>query len=326
MSRAAALAILMASCSAAPAAPRAGGAAWTGVAMGSTLEIEVQGSDESRCRRAIDEARAEIDRIARLTSVWQADSPLQDVNRAAGVAPVAVCEELYFLIERCLDVSRLTDGAFDISFGAAGRLWNWRAAEPRIPTDEEIAGALRNVGWSRIVLDPARRTVFLPEPGMRIGMDAIVPGYAADRAMAKIRALGLRDACINMSGDVLVSGLRDGRPWRVAVAHPRQPRTDLAVLSVTDAGVSTSGDYERFFIKDGRRFCHIIDPRTGWPADRCQSVTVLSPALAFADALATGLFVLGPDRGLQIVESLEGVEAVFVGADGKVAFSKGLRR
>ncbi len=303
-----------------------GHARYEGTAMGSSLEIEVFGPDQAVCDRAIGEARAEIDRLDRMMTDWKPDSPLMEVNRAAGVRPVPVPPELFFIVERSLRVSELTVGAFDITFAGAGKLWNWRAPEPEVPAPETVKATLANVGWKDVALDFREKTIYLSRPGMRLGLGAIAPGYAGDRALEKIRALGLRDGCVNMSGDVRVIGKKGGAPWNVAITHPRKRGENLAILPVSNAAVSTSGDYERYFEKDGRRYCHIIDPRTGYPADRCQSVTIVAPTLAFADALATAVFVLGPEKGIEVVEQLEGVEALVVSADGTLSLSKGLRK
>jgi thiamine biosynthesis lipoprotein len=187
-----------------------------------------------------------------------------------------------------------------------------------------VKASLANVGWRGIVLDEAKRTVFLSKPGMRIGLGAIAPGYAGDRAIERIRARGIRDACVNMSGDVIAIGTKNGDPWRIAVKHPRKPGESVALLPISNGAASTSGDYERYFEADGRRYCHIIDPRTGVPANLCQSVTVTAPVLAVADGLATGIFVLGPRKGLELVERLDGVEAIIVDAEGVVHHSRGL--
>lgn len=301
-----------------------GHARFQGTAMGSDLEIEVFGPGQAVCDRAVKEAHEEIDRLERIMTDWKQESPLMDVNRAAGKKPVEVPPELLFIVERSLKMSDLTEGAFDITFAGAGKLWNWR--DPRIPTDEEVKASLANVGWKGVVLDEKARTIYLSRPGMRLGLGGIGPGYAGDLAMDKIRKLGIRDACVNLSGDIMVIGKKNGKPWDIGVTHPRKKGESIAVLPVTNAAVSTSGDYERFFEKDGKRYCHIIDPRTGYPADLCQSVTIVAPNLAFADALATGVFVLGPEKGMSLVEKLEGVDALIVSADGKFTVSKGLKK
>jgi len=301
-----------------------GRALYKGTAMGSDLEIEVLGPDQALCERAAAEARAEVERLDRMMTDWKPESPLMDINRAAGGKPVVAPPELFFIIERSLQMSELTEGAFDITFAGAGKLWNWRAPDPKVPDPDTVRAALENVGWKGVVLDRESRSVRLSKPGLRIGLGAIAPGYAGDLAMEKIRALGLRDACVNVSGDVRLIGLKDGAPWNVAIAHPRRKGENIAILPVSNAAVSTSGDYEKYFEKNGKRYCHIIDPRTGYPADRCQSVTIVAPNLAFADALATGVFVLGPEKGMSLVEKLEGVQALIVAADGTVTMSRGL--
>lgn len=304
----------------------AGHVKYEGLAMGSSLEIEVYGGDQAVCERAVQAARDEIERLDRMMTDWKPESPLMDVNRAAGLKPVRVPPELFFIVKRSVQMSELTGGTFDITFAGAGKLWNWRAPDPQVPSPETVKAALENVGWKGIRLDAKEQTVFLSKPGMRIGLGGIVPGYAADLAMGKIRALGIRDACVNMSGDVMISGKKNGEPWNVAVTHPRKKGETLAVIPMSNAAISTSGDYERFFIKDGKRYCHIIDPRTGYPADACQSVTIIAPNVAFADALAKGVFILGPVEGMALAEKLEGVQALIVAADGTVTLSKGLRK
>ncbi len=299
---------------------------YEGIAMGSSLEIEVFGADQSVCEHAVEAAKAEIERLDRMMTDWKPESPLMDVNRAAGLKPVHVPPEIFFIVKRSIQMSELTRGTFDITFAGAGKLWNWRAADPTVPDPDTVKAALANVGWKGIQLDAKEQTVFLSKPGMKIGLGGIVPGYAADLAMGKIRDLGIRDACVNMSGDLLVVGKKNGAAWNVAITHPRKKGETLAVLPVSNAAVSTSGDYERFFIKDGKRYCHIIDPRTGYPADLCQSVTIIAPNVAFADALAKGVFILGPVEGMALVEKLEGVQALVVAADGTVTLSKGLRK
>ena len=167
-----------------------GHARYEGIAMGSSLEIEVFGADQAVCDRAVQAARDEIDRLDRMMTDWKQESPLMDVNRAAGLKPVRVPPELFFIVKRSIQMSELTGGTFDITFAGAGKLWNWRAPDPKVPDAETVKAALANVGWRGIQLDPKEQTVFLSKPGMRIGLGGIVPGYAADLAMGKIQALG----------------------------------------------------------------------------------------------------------------------------------------
>lgn len=316
---------LAAGCSAPASTSNLAHEEYSGKAMGSSLHIEVYGTSREICERAIREARAEIDRLDAMMTDWKEQSPLMDINYAAGRHAVRTPPELLFLIKRSLDISRMSDGAFDISFAGAGKLWNWRAPDPRIPDAETVRRSLENVDYRSIVVDERAGTVFLSKPGMRIGLGAIAPGYAADQAMGKIRALGIRDAVVDMSGDILAMGTKEGRPWQIGIRHPRKDGANLAVIGLSNGAVSTSGDYERYFIKDGKRYCHIIDPRTGYPADRCRSVTVTAPVLAVADGLATAVFVLGPEKGMELIERLEGVGAVIVSADGQVHVSQALR-
>jgi thiamine biosynthesis lipoprotein len=298
---------------------------WSGEAMGSSLEIQAVGPDAAVLDAAISDARAEVERLDRMMTDWRETGALMEVNRAAGVRPVRVPPELFFLVRRSLQASELTDGAFDITWAGAGKLWKWWEKDPQVPSDEAVRAAVAHVGWRKVVLDERESTVFLPEVGMRIGLGAIAPGYAGDLALRKMRARGVENALVNLSGDVAAAGTNRGRPWTVAVKHPRRPGEALMSIPLIDRALSTSGDYERFFVKDGKRYGHIIDPRTGYPADACQSVTVLGPTLAFADALATGVFVLGPKRGMELVERLEGVDAIIVAADGTVTLSRGLK-
>jgi FAD:protein FMN transferase len=328
------LALIAAGCmkpSTPPAVPPARGfasgpasASWKGTLMGSSASIQVSGDDQAACDAAVADALAEIRRLDAMMTDWKQDSPLMDINRAAGKHPVKVPQDLLFLIMRCQQISDLTRGTFDISFAGAGKLWRWRDPEPQIPTDAQVRASLANVGYKGIVIDQEASTVFLTKPGMRIGLDGIAPGYAGDMAMAKIRAHGIRTAVVDMSGDLMIIGEPDALR-SVSIQHPRKKGEIIAVLPAVNCAVSTSGDYERFFMKDGRRFCHIIDPITGYPADKCQSVTIVAPVLAFADGLAKGVFVLGPEEGMALVERLEGVQAIIVAADGTMTVSSGLK-
>ena len=295
--------------------------------MGSRFEITAVHDQEAAAHEAVEAAWAEIDRLEAMISSWREDSETSAVNRNAGVRPVRVSPELFRLIRRAVKVSELTAGAFDITFAGVGDLWDFRSGESAVPGRERIAAALRHVGYRRIVLDEERGTVFLDDPGARIGFGAIGKGYAANRAVFVLKEHGVRGGLVSAGGDLVAFGRReDGEPWSIAIAHPRDPKRVLARIPLTEQAVVTSGDYEQYFIHDGRRYSHIIDPRTGWPASGLQAVTVICPDAELADALATAAFVLGIEEGLALVEPMEGVEALFVTETGEVRSTSNVRR
>jgi FAD:protein FMN transferase len=294
-------------------------------AMGSRFEITAVHPDEKECQGAIDAAYAEIERIEELISEWRESSIVSEINRQAGGEPVAVPAELFNLVRRSLRVSALTDGAFDITFHTVGRLWNFKSPSAPIPSDEAIRAAMEDTGYRRVVLDEAARTVFLERPGTRIGFGAIGKGYAANRAVFVLREHGATGGIVNAGGDLVAFGTQEsGELWRVGIANPLDRDTIFAWLDLTEQAVVTSGDYEHFIEVDGRRYSHILDPRTGYPVEELRSVTIVCPDGELADALATGVAVLGTRAGLNLVNRIEGVEGMLVDRDGQLHFSDGL--
>ena len=295
------------------------------VKMGSRFEITVVHRDEVAAARAIAAAWSEIDRIEGAISSWDPASETSAVNRAAGVGPVVVSRELFALIRRSIKISDLTGGAFDITFGGVGKLWDFKAERPVLPSAEAIATALALVDYGSVVLDPAGPTVFLPRAGMRIGFGGIGKGYAANRAMKILTEHGIDSAVVSAGGDLVTRGRReDGAPWSILIVDPLDRDTAFATLRLTDQAVVTSGDYESFVEIEGVRYAHILDPRTGYPVRDVRSVTIVCPDAELGDALATGVFVLGRDEGLALVEQLRGIEALVVDADGRVHTTRGL--
>ncbi|MFQ5655636.1 MAG: FAD:protein FMN transferase [Planctomycetota bacterium] len=290
--------------------------------MGTELQIETLGPDGTLLDRAIDEAIAELRRVEDLMTDWR-PSPLTRLNDAAGKGPQEAPEELLDLIARSVEVWKLTEGAFDITFAAVGRLWDFMANPPRIPDPEEIREGIRRLGSDRIRIDREAGTIELPE-GVQIGLGGIAKGYGVDRAMAVLRRHGIEHALVNAGGDLKVLGRKQGRLWKIAIRHPRDEERVLALLPVSNTSVVTSGDYERFFVKDGERFHHIIDPRTGYPSEGCMSATVVAPDAAIADALATAFCVLPREKGMELAEKLPRVEALLVGMDGSLQATTGL--
>ncbi len=291
--------------------------------MGSPFEITAVHEDKQAAEAAIDAAFKEIDRLELMISSWRDDSETARINRAAGQAPVAVSPELFNLIRRSLKVSQLTEGAFDISFAGMGKLWDFKAVNPVIPDPQAIQNALRHVDYRNIVLDPESQTVFLKEPGMRIGFGGIGKGYGANRAVFILKSYGVTGGVVNAGGDLVAFGLDEGgEPWRVSIAHPREKKRVMARLRLTEQAVVTSGDYERFIMVDGKRYSHIINPKTGYPAHELVSVTIICPDAELADALATATFVLGPEKGMALINGLKRIECILVDVNGKVYYSK----
>ncbi|MCK4873749.1 MAG: FAD:protein FMN transferase [Phycisphaerales bacterium] len=259
-------------------------------------------------------------------SEWKPTSPLSAVNAAAGQEPAVVPEDLRTVIRRGVEIGEITDGAFDITWAALWGLWDFKAERPSVPKREEIEERLALIDFRRVVIDDAAGTVFLPEAGMVLGLGGIAKGHALDRAATALREQGIGRFLISAGGQVIIGGERsEQRLWRVGIRDPRGDEGDyFASLEITDTSVSTSGDYERYFILDGVRYHHILDPRTGRPARGLRSATVICPDATLADALSTALLILGADRALALVERLDHVEAVLVDDDAGVHVTTGL--
>ena len=293
--------------------------------MGARFEVTAVHADAALARDAIENAYREIVRVESLISSWRESSETADINRAAGVHPVTVSRELYALIRRSLKVTDLTRGAFDITFASVGRLWNFKNPVPVLPDPDRLAAAMRAVGTTHVVLNEADSSVYLARPEARIGFGAIGKGYAANRAVAVLKNSGITSGVVNAGGDLLAFGRReDGKPRVLGVADPRRPDRTFAHLRLADLAIVTSGDYEPFFLLDGRRCAHILDPRTGYPVDHSRSVTIICQDAELADALATAVFVLGPADGLALINQLRGVEGFLVDAAGQLRMSRNL--
>ncbi len=236
-----------------------------------------------------------------------------------------VSPEVLALVQRALSVSRLTEGAFDVTWLSVGRLWDFKAAHPTKPDPAAIRQALGGVGADKVVVDTAAGTIYLRDPRTRIGFGAIGKGWAANEGVRVLRAHGATGGVVNAGGDLLAFGRReDGKPWRVGIANPLARDHVFGYVEVTDRAVVTSGDYESFVVIDGERFSHILDPRTGYPAKQVRSATILCPDAELADALATGVSVMGVEEGLALIDALNGVEGLLVDMNGKVHLSKNL--
>ena len=294
--------------------------------MGSRFEITAVHEDGATARRAIDRAYGEIDRIEAMISSWRPTSITSEVNRNAGKEAVAVPPELFNLVRRSIKLSELTGGAFDVTFAGLGELWDFKAENPRLPDPLAVRDALRRVGYRKVVLESREQTIFLAETGVRIGFGAIGKGYAANRAVFILREHGIDSGVVNAGGDLVAFGRReDGSLWDIGIAHPIHRDRIFARLPLSEQAVVTSGDYESFVEIDGKRYAHIIDPRSGYPVEHLRSVTIVCPDAELADGLATAVLVLGPQKGLDLVDQLNGIEALLVDRDGKLLFSENLR-
>ena len=297
----------------------------TQMQMGTLVTITAVASDRNVSDRAIQAAFVEIKRLEQLLSTWRSDSELSLVNAEAGRQPVQVSRETFELVVRSLELAQLTQGGFNIALGPAIEAWSVTERQ-RIPSGEELQRLRSLVDWTSIQLNTQTRTIYLPREGMRIDVGGIGKGYAADRAVDEMKRVGVIGGSVALSGDIKAFGvLQDRKGILVGIRHPREEGALIAVIDLKDEAISTAGDYERFFERDGVRYHHILDPRTLQPARACQSVTVIAKEGTMADGLDTGIFVLGPEQGMALVERLPNVEAVIIDHEGTMTVSSGLR-
>jgi len=292
--------------------------------MGTAIRVELWCESRAAGEAAIDAVMAEMHRIDRAMSPYKPDSELSRINRDAADQPVRVSRELFMLLARAQDFAQLSRGAFDITYAAVGHLYDYRAGIAPTPAEREAARAA--IGWRKLLLDPLTRTVRFVRAGMRIDLGGFAKGHAVDNAAALLASRGIAHAIVSAGGDSRVIGDRRGRPWTVGIRDPRRPGEVVAVLPLEDTAMSTSGDYERCFERDGVRHHHLIDPRTGASPSSVRSVTILAPDGLTSEALSKSVFVLGLDEGMRLIETQAGVDAVVVDAAGVLHFSSGLLR
>jgi len=293
--------------------------------MGSRFDITVVANDSIQANKYIDTAIAEISRIEKLISSWDANSQTSEINRNAGIKPVKVDKELFDLIERAIGISKLTDGAFDISYASMDRIWKFDGSMTKMPSEEEIIASVEKVGYQNIVLDKKNSTVFLKLEAMKIGFGAIGKGYAADKAKSLLISKGVPSGIINASGDMNTWGKQpNGNEWKVAITNPMDKNKVFALLPITNGAVVTSGNYEKYVNFNGKRYTHIIDPRTGYPSTGIISVTVFAPKAELADALATSVFVMGKETGLDRINQLPKIECIIIDDKGNISKSKNI--
>ena len=291
--------------------------------MGTKVEILAQGKDQAIMEAAVNKGFDEIERLEKKLSRFEPDSVVSRINQNAGQSPVQVDSEVFGLIEKSVAVCKESNGAFEITILPVLSLWKYNDANPKPPSSQEVREKLNLVDCKKIILKKDQNLVFLPEPGMAIDLGGIAKGYAADKAAQKLRQNGVSAGIVNAGGNLTVFG-GTGKGMAVGIQDPRKRGKILAKIYITDGAISTSGDYERFFIYNGVRYSHIIDPRTGYPAQGEESVTIFAENGADADAWSTALFVLGSDQGLKILAGKTGFSALFIDESGKIVSSPGL--
>jgi thiamine biosynthesis lipoprotein len=290
--------------------------------MGTRCSVELWSEDRAKGEAAMTSVFDDMRRIDRLMSTWKEDTEVSTVNREAARHPVPVSPELFGLLQESVKYSELTHGAFDITYASVGYLYDFKKGVH--PDAQAIKDALPGINWRHMILDAKKSTVYFQRPGMRIDLGGIAKGHSVDRGIEILRKQGITRAMVNAGGDTRIIGDRFGRPWVVGVRDPDHAGKTFLKLPLTDTAFSTSGDYERYFDEDGKRYHHILDPKTGDSARKCRSVTVISGTATRTDALTKSVFIMGPEAGIEFINTLHDVDAVAVSPDGKVFYSKGL--
>jgi thiamine biosynthesis lipoprotein len=291
--------------------------------MGTAIRVELWADDEATGEAAIAAVMAEMHRIDRAMSPYKPESELSRINREAAERPVPISQEMFDILSRSIEFSKISGGAFDITFSSVGYLYDYRRHIK--PTDKDIEQALPGIDYRHIQLDAQKRTVRFARPGVRIDLGGIGKGHAVDNGIALLKKRGITQAIVTAGGDSRVLGDRGGRPWMVGIRDPRRKDNMVAVIPLINSAISTSGDYERYFEVDGERYHHILNPKTGRSATGVHSVSVIGPDATTTDGLTKPVFILGPEKGLRLIESIPGIDAVIIDADGKMFYSSGLQ-
>ena len=291
--------------------------------MGTAIAVELWCEQAHTGQAAMEAVMQEMHRIDRCMSPHKPDSELSRINREAAKGPVPLSAEMLGLLARAEYFAQFSDGAFDISYAAVGRLYDYRKRQR--PSAHELAQARAAVGYRHVQLDHAAQTVRFTHPGTCIDLGGFAKGHAVDNAAAILRRHGIAHAHVRAGGDSRVIGDRRGRPWHIGIRDPRRPGELVAVLPLQDTSISTSGDYERYFEEDGVRYHHLIDPASGRSPGTVRSVTVLGADGLCTEALSKCLFVAGVEKGMRLIEACPGADAIVVDAQGLLHYSNGLR-
>jgi FAD:protein FMN transferase len=290
--------------------------------MGTAINVELWYADAVRGRELIHEVMNEMHRIDELMSTYKPDSELSRVNASAATAPITVSSELFGLIRQALEYSDITHGAFDITYASVGQYYDFRKG--RKPDSKQLAKVLPVINYHNVKLDATHLTIQFLQPGVRIDLGGIAKGYAVDRGIAILQTAGVRNALVSAGGDTRVIGEHWEHPWKVGIRDPRNREGIVTMIPLEDAAISTSGDYERYFEKDGVRYHHIINPHTGDSAREVRSTSIIGSNATDTDALSTSVFVMGVAMGLELINSLPDTEAVIIDNHGRMYYSDGL--
>lgn len=290
--------------------------------MGTQVSVHVWHEDADLASAAIEDVFDEVARIEGLMSTYIEGSEISEINRAAADEPVAAGDELINLILRSLDISTLTHGAFDITYDSVGQYYDF--GERQRPDDATIRQGLGRINYRLVEVDRLGGTVRFLAAGVRINLGGIAKGYAVERGASLLRSRGIEHGIVTAGGDTRLLGDRLGQPFMVGIRDPRNDEAVILTIPLEDEAISTSGDYERYFEEDGRRYHHIIEPATGQPAGGIRSATIVGPDAVLTDALSTSVFVLGVDRGLTLISTLPDYEGIVIDADGRIFYSDGL--
>ncbi len=293
---------------------------WNG--MGTRIHVELWGETELQANELIDQVHEEFLRLEASMSPYIESSELSEVNRLASKAPVKVSSELIQLIKKSLQVSQLSHGAFDITYASIGRYYDYR--NKRAPDQSQIEANLEAINYRHVVIDEQKSTIYFSHSHVYIDLGGIAKGYSVDRAIGILKKAGITSGLVSAGGDTRLIGNKLGKPWIVAIKDPRREDASAVLLPLEEVAISTSGDYERYFVQDGVRYHHIISPKTGKSAGEVQSVTIIGPDSTTTDALSTTVFVLGVEKGLELVERLPGIDAIIVDQQRKMHYSSEL--
>lgn len=289
--------------------------------MGTNIFVQVWADSDEDGERAIHLVMTEMERINQLMSPYLANSALSKINRLAAKQGVRVSREMFDLLTLSVGLSQETEGAFDITFASVGFLYNYR--EKRKPSEQQIAGLLAAIDYRHIQLDRAEQSVRFSHQDVKIDLGGIAKGHAVDNALALLKAQGIESALITAGGDTGIIGDRRGRPWMVGIRDPRDRDRQAVVLPLQNTAMSTSGDYERYFESDGKRYHHILSPKEGTSAHEVQSVTIIGPRSTLNDGLSTAVFVLGVKKGIDLINKTRGYEAIIMDNQRKMHHSRG---